>query len=611
MPDQARNVAILLFNDVEVLDFAGPFEVFSTAGRYGDPPLFNVYTIAVQAGPVLAVGGLSINPQYTLETCPPPDILLIPGGQGTRPLLADTALLGWIYRQAGQVEHLLSVCTGALLLARAGLLDGMAVTTHHSALDLLSAETTDAEIVDNRRYVDNGKIATSAGISAGIDLALHMVAKLAGREVADAVAANMEYDWRPQPVRTAQPGVPSAAPDQDGLPLDIDPGPWTAELVYQPYWEAVERDAARWLWADGPRFDLRPEFFRRQNVSRSRRLPEEPADPAGCYLYALDAQDRVIFARYHYEEEPALTSEYFYQYLPDRVEVASYSVGETLPTLQMVSRLLLEDGHPRAFSTYVPGPPSVNEFGHADFTCVYRELYTYHKDKLTTLRVIQLGGQHVGELYDEAFVYDDVGRLDYIHREYGPDNAYIVYQRPQRGQTVAALRALVQERLLDVLPEILDGMADEDDPLYCLAMVYDLDDENCLPPVLALGSVAARALLIDEHGEEASNFVWDPEEFQRYGLGEFGLVRLDERDEELDDACFMLNQQLSFLNNWDLARALLNDVARVLMQEADRPGVTQDFVIYAVDRDFDHFDDNFEYSVPAERVEALAAEGLF
>ena len=122
MAEQQRNVAILIFNDVEVLDFAGPFEVFSTAARLGDPSPFKVYTIAEHKRPIVARGGLSLNPQYSLEDCPPPDILLVPGGQGTRPLMEDTALLSWIHRQAGRVEHLLSVCTGALLLARAGLL---------------------------------------------------------------------------------------------------------------------------------------------------------------------------------------------------------------------------------------------------------------------------------------------------------------------------------------------------------------------------------------------------------------------------------------------------------------------------------------------------------
>src|SRR5690349_8576184 len=133
----SRNVAILIFDDVEVLDFCGPFEVFGVAGRTLSEKPFNVYTIAENVAPVIARNGLSVNPNYTLADCPKPDILLIPGGNGTRREMNNVPLLDWIKTQALQVELLLSVCTGSLLLGKAGLLDGLSATTHYRALDEL------------------------------------------------------------------------------------------------------------------------------------------------------------------------------------------------------------------------------------------------------------------------------------------------------------------------------------------------------------------------------------------------------------------------------------------------------------------------------------------
>jgi transcriptional regulator GlxA family with amidase domain len=197
IPTRPRNVAILIFDDAEVLDFCGPFEVFSVTGRAEPVRPFNVYTVAEKAAPVLARNGLSVNPAYTLADCPKPDILLIPGGYGTRREMNNPALLAWITAQAGQVELLLSVCTGALVLGKAGLLDGLQVTTHHSAFDLLAEVAPGATICLAERFLDNGRVIVSAGISAGIDMSLHVVSRLLGVEVAAETARYMEYDWRP------------------------------------------------------------------------------------------------------------------------------------------------------------------------------------------------------------------------------------------------------------------------------------------------------------------------------------------------------------------------------------------------------------------------------
>ncbi len=194
-----RNVAILIFDEVEVLDFCGPFEVFGVAGlRSGDERPFHVYTVAEKASAVYARNGLSVNPAYTIAECPPPDILLVPGGYGTRRQIHNEALVNWVRAQAERVELLLSVCTGALVLAKAGLLTGLSATTHFAAFDKLKTLAPNTTLCPTERYVDNGKIILSAGISAGIDMSLYVVARLLGEEQANETARHMQYDYWPR-----------------------------------------------------------------------------------------------------------------------------------------------------------------------------------------------------------------------------------------------------------------------------------------------------------------------------------------------------------------------------------------------------------------------------
>ena len=192
-----RNLAILIFEDVEVLDFCGPFEVFSVANRFADPPAFRVFTVAEKPGPVLTRGGLSVNPHHRLADCPRPDLLLVPGGQGTRREMHNAALIEWIRYRSQEAELVLSVCTGALLLAKAALLDGLKATTHHGAIELLREVAPNTTVHADRRFVDNGRVICSAGIAAGIDMSLHVVGRLLGPEVADKAARQMEYPCQP------------------------------------------------------------------------------------------------------------------------------------------------------------------------------------------------------------------------------------------------------------------------------------------------------------------------------------------------------------------------------------------------------------------------------
>jgi transcriptional regulator GlxA family with amidase domain len=190
-----RNVAILIFDDVEVLDFCGPFEVFAVTGRTQEVQPFNVYTVAETLAPVTTRGGMSVNPRYSIADCPPPDILVVPGGYGTRRAMHNPALIDWARAVAQRSELVTSVCTGSAVLGAAGLLDGLRATTHHSAFDLLRGAAPSAQVIEDARFIDNGRVITSAGISAGIDMALHVVARLLGEDTARETAHYMEYDW--------------------------------------------------------------------------------------------------------------------------------------------------------------------------------------------------------------------------------------------------------------------------------------------------------------------------------------------------------------------------------------------------------------------------------
>ena len=190
-----RHVCIVIFDDVEVLDFCGPFEVFTvTGGREGLTP-FVVSTVAETRQAITARGGLRVEPEHSFENCPSPDILVVPGGIGTRREMNNPGMLSWLRENAQRADLMLSVCSGALLLAKAGLLEGLTATTHHAALDELRAISPGIKVDDTKRFIDNSRVIVAAGISAGIDMSLHVVARLLGHEQAVETARYMEYAW--------------------------------------------------------------------------------------------------------------------------------------------------------------------------------------------------------------------------------------------------------------------------------------------------------------------------------------------------------------------------------------------------------------------------------
>ena len=197
---ERKRVGIMVFEDIEVLDFCGPFEVFAAtrldeARRREEPSPFEVLLVAENNAPVVTAGSMKVIPDHTFTSCPRLDILVVPGGWGTRRERDNPAMLDWLRLRAPEVETLTSVCTGAMLLGAAGLLDGRRATTHWRSLDWLRESFPAVTVAYEEHVVEDGSVLTSAGIAAGIDLALKVVARYCGDTVARATARHMEYPY--------------------------------------------------------------------------------------------------------------------------------------------------------------------------------------------------------------------------------------------------------------------------------------------------------------------------------------------------------------------------------------------------------------------------------
>ena len=195
-----KRIGIIIFDDIEVLDFCGPFEVFTAARlneerRREEPSPFEVVLVAQFSRPATTSGGMKVLPDFTFDDCPPLDILVVPGGWGTRREMNNHVMLSFVVSRAAQVETLASVCTGSLILGNAGLLDGLRATTHRRSLGLMRELFPKVTVDSDSRVVEQGKLVTSAGISAGIDMALRVVGRYCGETVARLTARHMEYPF--------------------------------------------------------------------------------------------------------------------------------------------------------------------------------------------------------------------------------------------------------------------------------------------------------------------------------------------------------------------------------------------------------------------------------
>lgn len=184
-----KNVAILVFNGVQIIDYTAPYEIF------GQKHL-NVYTVAKNSGPVITSMNMSVNPQYTIDNAPEPFIVIVPGGD-VAAAQNDPEVIDWIRKTSASADYVLSVCNGAFLLNKAGLLHGLSATTFHGLIQELKSEAPDVRVVSDKRYVDNGKIITTAGLSSGIDGSLYLLSKIYGMDDAKSIALHLEYNWQP------------------------------------------------------------------------------------------------------------------------------------------------------------------------------------------------------------------------------------------------------------------------------------------------------------------------------------------------------------------------------------------------------------------------------
>jgi transcriptional regulator GlxA family with amidase domain len=186
-----QTLGVLLFPEFELLDVFGPLEAFGHAREW-----FRIVTVAEQAGPVTSAQGPRAVADHGFADCPPLDVLLVPGGMGTRREVDNRALVEWIARQARTAQTTTSVCTGAALLARAGVLDGRRATSNKRAFGWVTEQGPKVHWVRQARWVDDGTVVTSSGVSAGIDMALHLIGRVAGPAARDEIATRMEYEWQ-------------------------------------------------------------------------------------------------------------------------------------------------------------------------------------------------------------------------------------------------------------------------------------------------------------------------------------------------------------------------------------------------------------------------------
>ena len=182
-----KQVAILVFEGVQIIDFTGPWEILGQAG-------YHVFTVSLEAKPLATVFGMKLTPDYALGRHPKPDIVVVPGGQ-VFTTQRDPKVQEWLRQQAKDAKVVLSVCNGAFILAKTGLLNGLEATTTRGLVDGLANAGADITVVRDVRYVDNGKVVTSGGLSAGMDAALHVVSRLEGQATAKRIAQSIEYAW--------------------------------------------------------------------------------------------------------------------------------------------------------------------------------------------------------------------------------------------------------------------------------------------------------------------------------------------------------------------------------------------------------------------------------
>jgi transcriptional regulator GlxA family with amidase domain len=325
-----KNVAIVVYDGVEILDFAGPAEVFAAAGGQGangSERAFNVYLVSKTRTPIVSQGFIDVTPDYSIADSPKPDIIVLPGG-GSQSVLNDPEWLEWVRTTAEGADNVLTVCTGAFIAGKLGMLDGHDVTTWYAAVPDLAKQFPNARVQPGRRFIDNGKVVTTAGVSAGIDGSLHLVARTLGRYVADRTAEYMEYAWTPQSYTSSRYAQLNPRLDEHGRKLQqaaitLREGDKEAALAaYRALIAADRNDSEAWLQLGKVLHQL--ERYPEALVAHAEAAKGEAQRPTALFnlscAYALTGQREKAIetaakaveagfrTRYYYESDEDLAS---------------------------------------------------------------------------------------------------------------------------------------------------------------------------------------------------------------------------------------------------------------------------------------------------------------
>ena len=273
----SRNLAILLFDGVQIIDYTGPYEVFGHVYAFDQPVPFNTYTVAEHTAAITTAMGMSVNPKFSLDDAPRPDILIVPGGNVSA-TLNSRKVMAWLTEASRHAEIVLSVCNGAFILAKAGLLDGLEATTTYFLTEQLKAEAPRTRVNAGARFVDNGKIITTAGLSSGIDGSLHVIERLYGRGTAQSAALSMEYNWDPDSTYVRAALADRYLPNQ----FNIEPVARTWLVVsreggldhWQSQWSVTSSASASDLLQHVEEAFSHPEYFPRAPHVSWQRLSE-------------------------------------------------------------------------------------------------------------------------------------------------------------------------------------------------------------------------------------------------------------------------------------------------------------------------------------------------
>jgi putative intracellular protease/amidase len=294
-----KNVAIVVYENTEILDFAGPAEVLAAAGNFageGGTSALNLYVVARNTSPITSQGFIKIVPQYSIDNAPAPDYVVIPGGNSSN-LSDDPEMMKWLSRVTAKSEATLTVCTGAFPLAKTGVFDGMTITTFFGAVDALRALAPKARVEHGRRFVDNGRYITTAGVSAGIDGALHLAARLFGRRVADQTARYMEYHWTPEPYLAAGYAYWNPSTDEHGrgiqaAELAVESKRWGEAIAAFKKLTATDRKGTAWYGLGNAYFhsgDRKSAADAYQKVAKTSPAYRNAVYNLAC-AYALDGK---------------------------------------------------------------------------------------------------------------------------------------------------------------------------------------------------------------------------------------------------------------------------------------------------------------------------------